>query len=145
MKLSNLTSSGGNNQLLDENPIREVTDEIALEKKEANSREVESTRKANEVGQVTAKRETGGRRSKARPSEKIVRLLSHAGIFLIGSVLLIESSLIISFSEKGLYMILWFWDRLVVLLSSDESHSWHSWNLLKVACRSNLVDYLLLP
>lgn len=80
--ISDLSKSGGNNQSLDENPIREVTDEIALEKKEENTREADLPRKVNEIGQNNAKRETGSRRSKAkseRPSEKIVRLLSYAG------------------------------------------------------------------
>ncbi|XP_057765180.1 probable galacturonosyltransferase 4 isoform X2 [Salvia miltiorrhiza] len=67
--LSNLSSG--------QNTIRQVIDqvhEVALEKKEENSREAELIGKVNEVEQNKAKTEIGSRRSKARserPSERI--------------------------------------------------------------------------
>lgn len=84
--LSNLTSSGGKNQSLDQNPIRQVTDqahEDALEKKVDHSREAELTRNVHEIGQNDEKKEIGSQHSEAnskKASEKRVRLLSTAGI-----------------------------------------------------------------
>lgn len=84
--LSNLTSSGGKNQSLDQNPIRQVTDqahEDALEKKVDHSREAELTRNVHEIGQNDEKKEIGSQHSQSnskRASEKRVRLLSTAGI-----------------------------------------------------------------
>lgn len=58
--------------------------EVALEKKEENSRETELIGKVNEAEQNKVKREIGSRRSKGkseRPPERTVRLLSSVGVF----------------------------------------------------------------
>lgn len=78
--LSTLSSSGGNNQSLDDNPIRQVTDQAhkaAVETGEENSREGVSTGNVRGVGQNNVKKEISSQHSKAKSesvSEKIVRL-----------------------------------------------------------------------
>ena len=58
--------------------------EVALEKKEENTRETELIGKVNQAEQNKANREIVSRRSKGksgRPLERTVRLLSTAGVF----------------------------------------------------------------
>ncbi|KAH6833570.1 galacturonosyltransferase 4 [Perilla frutescens var. hirtella] len=77
--LSNLTSGGGNNQSLDENPIRRVTDqvhEVALATNEESSREAELTKNVREVGQNDAKKEVRSHRSKAKSEKTFVKDIS---------------------------------------------------------------------